>query len=48
MHIHFILSVIKSFETLPSHNKYDFMSESFALERYIFIPLTYKKLLLPL
>ena len=44
----FILLTAKSFEIFTKHNGYLFISESFALSRYIFVPLTNKKLLLPL
>ena len=41
-------STEKIFEILPEHNKYGFISESFALNWYIFTALTNKKLLLQL
>ena len=44
----FLLLIVKLFEILPKHNGYGFISESFALNLYIFTFLTYKKLLLPL
>ena len=42
----FMLVTVKSFEMLPKHNEYDFISEYFASNWYIFTPLTYKKPLL--
>ena len=44
----FMLSTGKSFEILPKHNGCGFVSESYALNWYIFTPLSYKILLLPL
>ena len=44
----FRLSDTKSFEILPKHNRYGFISESFALNWYIFIALANKKLFLQL
>ena len=41
------LLVEKSPEIFPKHKGYLFISESFALKLYIFVVLTYKKLLLP-
>ena len=38
----------KSFEVFPKRKEYIFISESFALNSYIFVALTSKKLLLPL
>ena len=35
----------KSFEIFPKHDRYFFISESFALNQYIFVALTTKKLL---
>ena len=43
-----MLSVVKSFEILPKHSIYGSISESFALNWYIFAAITNKKLLLPL
>ena len=43
-----MLSTGKSFEILPKHNGCGFVSESYALNWYIFTPLSYKILLLPL
>ena len=40
--------IVKSFEVLPKHTVYGFISESFALNWYIFVVLTSKKLLVPL
>ena len=42
----FILSIVKSFETLPKHNGYFFIFESFALNWHIFVVVMNKKLLL--
>ena len=39
---------VRSFEIYPKNKEYFFISESFALNWYIFIELTNKKLLLPL
>ena len=44
----FILSTEKSFETLPRHNDAATISESFALNFIISVPLTNKQLLAPL
>ena len=44
--VFFMLSIVKSFEIFFKHNGYGFMSESFALNCYIFTELTNKKLLL--
>ena len=38
-----MLSTAKSFEILPKQNEYGFVSESYALNWYIFTPLAYKK-----
>ena len=35
-----MISTVKSFETLPKHNEYDFITEYFPLNLYIFTPLT--------
>ena len=43
-----MLSSVKSFKILPKDNAFGFISESFALNGYIFVALTNKKLLLPL
>ena len=43
-----MLSIVKSFEILPKHNGYGFISESFALNWHTFMVLTNKKLLLRL
>ena len=43
-----MLLSVKSFKILPEDNAFGFISESFALNRYIFVALTNKKLLLPL
>ena len=32
-----MLSIVKSFEVLPKHSKYDFILEPFALNLYIFV-----------
>ena len=52
-HIHifqffFILSTAKFCEVVLKHNEYEFILDSFALNRQIFTPLTKKKVLLPL
>ena len=44
----FVLLIVKSFEILSTHNGYFLISESFALNWYIFVALTSKKMLLPL
>ena len=44
----FILLIVKSFEILPKHSAYYFISGSFDLSWYIFVALTNKKLLIPL
>ena len=44
--VFFMLSIVKSFEIFFKHNGYGFISESFALNCYIFTELTNKKLLL--
>ena len=44
----YILSIVKSFETFPEHNRYFSISESFVLNWYIFVALTIKKLSFPL
>ena len=50
----FMLLIAKSFEIFTKHNGYlfqifwIFISEPFALNRYVFVPLANKKLLLPL
>ena len=43
-----MLSILKSFEILPKDKGHGFISVSFALNLYIFTPLTYKKLSLSL
>ena len=43
-----MLLAVKSFEIFPKPNLYDFIWESLALNWYIFVALTNKKLLLPL
>ena len=40
--------MVKSFEILPKHHRYGFISESSALTQYIFTTLINKRLLLPL
>ena len=45
---HILPSVKTLFQILPKHNEYDYISESFALNWYIFTSLTYKNLLVPL
>ena len=42
----FMLSTVKPFQIFPTYNGYVFFLESFASNRYIFTPLTYKKQLL--
>ena len=43
-----MLSIVKSFKILFKQNGYSFISEFFALNGYIFVKLTNKKLSLPL
>ena len=43
-----MLSSLKYFEILAKHDGYGFISESFALDEYIFVALTIKKLLFQL
>ena len=43
-----MLVILKSFEILLKHSELSFISESFALNWYIFVALMNKKLLLPL
>ena len=43
-----MLSIVKSFKILFKQNGYSFFSEFFALNGYIFVKLTNKKLSLPL
>ena len=42
-----MLLSVKSFEILTKYNGYDFVSETFALNWYIFTALTNEKILLP-
>ena len=46
--VFFILSCDQSFEMFPKHNKYARISESFALNLIISVPLTNKQLFAPL
>ena len=43
----FMISIAKSFEIILKHIRYGLISESLALNCYIFVALTNKKLLLP-
>ena len=43
-----MLTAVKSFEIFPRQNGYFFISESFALNSYIFVALTNKKTVAPI